>query len=134
LPVGIAFLTSAAALNQLRSDIGALLGANLDERVEVTAHKLIPGQRIRIHNDFVPAQETHRLLIQLNRGWSEANGGLLMLFADPDPKSVSRIILPGSRSAFGFSISPRSFHAVTPIRSGERFTLVYSFYERFRRI
>ena len=33
------------------------------EVVEVAAHKLVPGQTIRIHNDFLGAEETHRLLI-----------------------------------------------------------------------
>lgn len=128
LPARLRFLTSVDTLISLRRSVGILLGANLSERVDATVHKLISGQRIRIHNDFIPGQETHRLLIQLNRGWSDEMGGLLMLFAEDDPRSLNRIILPRNRSGFGFAISPKSHHAVSAIQSGERFTLVYSFY------
>jgi Rps23 Pro-64 3,4-dihydroxylase Tpa1-like proline 4-hydroxylase len=94
---------------------------------EVTAHKLLPGQTIRIHNDFVEGEETHRLLLQVNRGWRESNGGLLMLFSGPRPEDVSRVLRPLHGTLFAFKICPNSFHAVSTVRSGERYTLVYSF-------
>jgi len=95
--------------------------------IDVNAHRLRPGQTIRIHNDFIDGEETHRLLIQLNHGWKVENGGLLMLFNGAAPEAVSALILPKHGSAFAFEISPRSFHAVSQIKAGERFTLVYSF-------
>ena len=94
---------------------------------EVTAHKLLVGQTIRIHNDFVGGEETHRLLVQLNRGWDDRKGGLLMLFGGARAEEVRRAVRPLHRSAFAFEISPRSFHAVSTIHQGERYTLVYSF-------
>lgn len=97
------------------------------ELVELTAHKLLDGQTIRIHNDFIGGAETHRILIQLNRGWRDDQGGLLMLFGSADPADVRRVIRPLHRSAFGFSISDHSFHAVSTVSEGERYTLVYSF-------
>jgi Rps23 Pro-64 3,4-dihydroxylase Tpa1-like proline 4-hydroxylase len=99
------------------------------ELVEVTAHKLLAGQTIRIHNDFIPRQETHRVLLQLNRGWAEAQGGILMLFGSADATDLRRALRPIHRSGFAFEISPQSFHAVSTIASGERFTVVYSFRE-----
>ena len=95
--------------------------------VEVTAHRMLPGQTIRIHNDYRAGGETHRVLIQLNRGWRDNNGGLLMLFGSEDASDVRRVLRPAHGSGFGFRISERSFHAVSTIRAGERFTLVYSF-------
>jgi Rps23 Pro-64 3,4-dihydroxylase Tpa1-like proline 4-hydroxylase len=95
--------------------------------VEANAHKLLPGQTIRIHNDFIGADETHRVLIQVNRNWAEQNGGLLMLFASPSPDDVARLIRPLHGSCLGFEISSVSFHAVSKIHAGERYTLVYSF-------
>lgn len=95
--------------------------------LEVTAHKLVAGQTIRIHNDFLDGRETHRVLFQLNRGWQDEQGGLLMLFGSASPEDVCRIVRPTHGSAFSFEISPRSFHAVSTIAGGERFTLVYSF-------
>jgi Rps23 Pro-64 3,4-dihydroxylase Tpa1-like proline 4-hydroxylase len=95
--------------------------------VEVTAHKLLPGQTIRIHNDYVEGGESHRLLIQLNRGWTDSQGGLLMLFDSSRIDDVRRVIRPLHASATAFAISAKSFHAVSTIRGGERYTLVYSF-------
>ncbi len=106
--------------------LGPIIAADL-ELVEVTAHKLLAGQTIRIHNDYIEDAESHRILIQLNRGWRDEQGGLLMLFGSSSSGDVQRVIRPIHRSAFGFSISERSFHAVSTIAEGERFTLVYSF-------
>ena len=87
---------------------------------EVTAHKLVPGQTIRVHNDHRPKGETHRLLIQLNRGWADEQGGLLLLFGSATADDVRRILRPTHRSAMAFEISPQSFHAVSTIQRGER--------------
>ncbi len=95
--------------------------------VGVTAHKLTLGQTIRIHNDSLHGEETHRVLIQLNDGWTIDHGGLLMLFGSEAPEDVCFVIEPTHGSGFAFEISDRSFHAVSTIRSGERFTLVYTF-------
>lgn len=117
-----------ATLNELRNRVGALLGASLKQTIDITAHKLNRTQRIRIHNDSRPDGETHRFLIQLNRGWNEANGGLLMLFRGPDVDTLDEIIPPTSRSAFGFEISNYSYHAVSQVHQGDRYTIVFSFY------
>ena len=95
--------------------------------VEANAHKLIRGQTIKIHNDYIGDDETHRILVQLNRNWSDENGGMLMLFSSPDASDVARLIRPIHGSAMAFEISPTSFHAVSTIRSSARYTLVYSF-------
>jgi Rps23 Pro-64 3,4-dihydroxylase Tpa1-like proline 4-hydroxylase len=94
---------------------------------DVTAHRLTSGQTIRIHNDFIGGEETHRLLIQLNNGWTAEQGGLFMLFSSQAPDDVHSVIVPRHRSALAFEITPRSYHAVSQIKSGERYTLVYSF-------
>ena len=128
LPENLRPLYSESTLKQLRDKVGALLGASLKPQIDVTAHKLNRTQRIRIHNDARPDGETHRFLIQLNRGWDEAYGGLLMLFRGPDVEMLDDLILPTSRSAFGFEISNASYHAVSQVHQGDRYTLVFSFY------
>jgi Rps23 Pro-64 3,4-dihydroxylase Tpa1-like proline 4-hydroxylase len=95
--------------------------------VEANAHKLLPGQTIKIHNDYIGGEETHRILVQLNRHWCDENGGMLMLFSGPNASDVARLIRPIHGSAMAFEISPASFHAVSTIRWGARYTLVYSF-------
>lgn len=107
-----------------------MLGPISDARLELTeinAHKLVGGQTIRIHNDFIGGEETHRVLLQINRGWDDAMGGMLMLFAGPRVEDVARMVRPTHASATSFEISPTSFHAVSTIHAGERYTIVYSF-------
>jgi hypothetical protein len=96
---------------------------------EVTAHKLLAGQTIRVHNDFLDSEENYRLLVQLNRGWVDEQGGLLMLFSSASAGDVRRVLRPVHGSVFAFKITPASYHAVSTIHSGERYTLVYSFKE-----
>jgi Rps23 Pro-64 3,4-dihydroxylase Tpa1-like proline 4-hydroxylase len=119
---------SEESVDRIREHVGKLLGAPLSKQIDITAHRLHRSQKIRIHNDARPDGETHRFLIQLNRGWPEDNGGMLMLFAGPDVEQLTDILPPTSRSAFGFQISPNSYHAVSQVHKGERFTIVFSFY------
>jgi Rps23 Pro-64 3,4-dihydroxylase Tpa1-like proline 4-hydroxylase len=128
VPTDLKALFSECSLDELRRNVGTLLGASLKPQIEITAHKLNRSQRIRIHNDARPEGETHRFLIQLNRGWDEANGGMLMLFRGPNVEMLDEVIAPTSRSAFGFEISTASYHAVSQVYRGDRYTLVFSFY------
>lgn len=130
LPLQVSFLTAPSLIDYFKAELGQAFGVSFESRFDVTAHRLTPKQVIRIHNDYLPGQETHRLLFQLNRSWDTSQGGLLILFSEPRAEAAAKFILPKSRSAFGFEISPRSLHAVSTIRSGSRFTLVYSFYAR----
>jgi Rps23 Pro-64 3,4-dihydroxylase Tpa1-like proline 4-hydroxylase len=130
LPTKFGPFCDSDTLSYLRREVGGLFHTTLADSVDVTAHQLVPGQRIRIHNDFIPGRETHRLLLQLNRDWTEECGGMLLLFQRPEPDGVSRMIRPSNCSGLGFAISPDSHHAVSTVHKGQRFTLVYSFYER----
>lgn len=132
LPPSISFLSSKVTLDALRKSLSNIFGVQFSSSVEITAHKLVKGQTIRIHNDYIEGAETHRVLLQLNRGWPEENGGYLMLFSEPEPalEYEPKCINPKSGSIQGFAISPRSHHAVSTIHGGERFTIVYSFFKR----
>lgn len=127
LPVRLLALCAPAAVEWLSQLMLAPLGSMGLRLTEVTAHKLVTGQTIRVHNDYRHGGETHRLIVQLNRGWRDEQGGLLMLFSSSSPDDVRRIIRPLNGSAMAFPITSHSFHAVSTIRSGERYTLVYSF-------
>lgn len=129
-PPHLTFLTERPFLDDLRAKVERIFGVQLREQVDSTVHKLVPGQRIRIHNDFIPGEETHRVLVQLNRGWHDDRGGFLMFFNSRDPSDVHRVFSPVHDSVVGFAISENSNHAVSTIHDGERFTLVFSFYGR----
>ena len=128
LPPELIFLQTPDFLTTVRSRVADLFGTVLGERVDVTAHRLVPGQRIRLHNDFIACAETHRLLIHLNRDWKDENGGFLLFFRSGNPSGTPKVFRPVHNSAVAFAITPESYHAVSALYAGERFTLVYSFY------
>ena len=129
LPANITTLLDKHNLMRVKGLVQEAFGVTLSDRIDLTAHKLLPGQRIRLHNDYIQDAETHRVLVQLNRGWDDKNGGLLIFFNSSDPADIHRVLRPSHNSCVAFEISPDSNHAVTTIHGGERFTLVYSFYK-----
>lgn len=128
LPRDIAWLTSDATLRHLTNEFSRLFQRQFEDRMTLVAHKLLPGQHIAIHNDYLVGEETHRLTVQLNCGMTDADGGICMLFNSFDPADVSKLIRPISASALGFAIGPDSHHAVSKVHGGVRYTLVFSFY------
>lgn len=130
LPSSVAQLFNLTARNALGRQMGDIFGVHFEPRVKVVAHKLVPGQRIAIHNDFLVGEETHRLTVQLNRGLPDGAGGLFMLFNSFDPADVHSIHSPVSRSGIGFAIGRDSHHAVSRMHAGTRFTIVFSFYAK----
>lgn len=130
VPEQLLFLKEISLLDYLTQKVEHIFEVKLKDQIDLTAHKLLPGQRIRLHNDYIEGQETHRILIQLNRNWKDENGGFLLFFNSSDPADVHRIFRPIHNSSVGFAISPKSNHAVSTIHGGERYTLVYSFYAK----
>ena len=128
LPGRVGNLVRPETLLALRSRMSRHFRHPLAEKVEVTAHKLVSGQTIRIHNDYIPGGESHRLLLQLNRGWEPSYGGYLMFFGGPEPETIGKVVEPRHGTVQAFAISPRSHHAVSTVHAGERFTIVYSFF------
>lgn len=128
LPSTITFLKDQSFLASSKKRIEEQFKIQLRASFDFTAHKLVSGQTIRIHNDYIPGRETHRLLIQLNRKWNDDDGGFLLFFDSPEVSSVRKVFRPTHNSAIGFQISRESNHAVSTIHGGERFTLVFSFY------
>jgi hypothetical protein len=123
-----AMLRNEELLSGLRRELTALFGRELRPDATVVAHRLTPGHRIGIHNDHLENGETHRFVIQLNRGLTDADGGLFMLFNSEDPADVHNILRPTSGSAFAFEISPSSYHAISQMHSNVRYSIVYSFF------
>lgn len=128
LPANIKEIFSTSALKKITSELEEAFDTKLSNCIDLTAHKLIPGQKIKVHNDFIPGQESHRILIQLNRGWSKENGGILFFYNSEDANDIHAAFLPAHNTSVVFEISPRSFHAVSTITASERYTLVLSFY------
>ena len=128
IPSRVRGLTDPVFVEALRDFLRGSVGAVGDlELADICAHKLVSDQTIRVHNDFIGDEETHRILVQLNSGWDVGNGGILMLFSSDRPEDVFSVVMPTHGSGFAFEISERSFHAVSTIKTSERYTLVYTF-------
>ena len=132
LPEQLSFFRDTARLRTIKKKFERLFRVNLKDQFDIVAHKLVPGQSIRIHNDFIPGNETHRFTVQLNRGLQDDGGGWFVLFDSSDPAEIHKILRPTHNTALGFAISARSYHAISPLYDGERYTLVFSFYEDHR--
>ena len=131
LPPELLPLVAPDLTGYLKAEVARIFSATLSDRVDVTAHKLIPPYRIGIHTDYGETKQTHRLLIQINQGWKAERGGLLMFLSSKSPSELTdrdRLFIPHHRCAMCFEVSPRSFHAVSPVKDGNRYTLCFSFY------
>jgi hypothetical protein len=122
-------LTDETAVSDLREAMGAMFGTRFGPKVSIVAHRLLPGQRIGIHNDYLDKGETHRLTVQLNRGLRDEDGGFFMTFFSANPQDVHEVHRPIHRSAVAFAISADSHHAVSRVHGNVRFTIVISFRE-----
>ncbi len=122
-----AFLTSPEVLDLVRAEMTELFDRRFEDGADVVCHRLLPTQRIGIHNDYLVGQETHRLTIQVNRGLTDTDGGVLMLFNSNDPTDIHKLLRPLNLSGFAFEISADSHHAVSQVHGGERFSVIYSF-------
>jgi len=118
---------------QLLSLMERMFHCSFHRCVDIIAHKLVTGQKIGIHNDFLSMEtsETHRLLLQVNREWNEEKGGILIFFDEFNEFDIVDAFIPINGSLQGFKISKKSHHAVSKIYGEEgRYTLVYNFYSR----
>jgi hypothetical protein len=120
------YLTGRDVIDAVSAAMAKLFGCDFDPNISVVCHKLVRGHRIGIHNDYLTEGESHRLTIQLSRGLTDADGGFLMLFDSGDPADVHRVLRPHHLSALAFEISPESFHAVSEVHGGARYTVIFS--------
>jgi Rps23 Pro-64 3,4-dihydroxylase Tpa1-like proline 4-hydroxylase len=127
LPENLLSLISENTISVIEEEFKKLFDIKFLNLVGVTAHKLINGQKIGIHNDFIKDEETHRLVININPLWTDSNGGYLILFNSSKVEDVTKVIKPINNSAFGFEISSRSHHAISKIYDFSRYSIVYTF-------
>lgn len=127
IPDHLNSIISDDTIAHLKHNFSKIFNASNLQLVDITVHKLLDGHKMGVHNDFIGGDESHRLIVQLNEGWTEANGGYLMLFNSKNPQDLSKLVQPKHNTAIGFAISANSYHAVSRVNDFERYTLVYTF-------
>ena len=133
LPCFMDFLVKDNYLNYLKKHMESIYETRLSSKFDVVGHLLTEGHIIKIHNDYIHEtgsqnRESHRLLMHFNKNWDVENGGLCMVFTDSDSSSISNIVIPNDKLLNSFEISQESYHAVSQVHSGNRITLIFTFY------
>jgi 2OG-Fe(II) oxygenase superfamily len=125
-----AVIGAPETLQCMRRHLERIFGITLSStRYDLQAHRMLPGHRIGIHTDTPRyGSETHRFLINLNAGFEDEYGGHLVLFDPDDPADSAVMVRPVHNSAVAMEFSDDSWHCVDEIRSGKRYSLVYSFW------
>jgi hypothetical protein len=119
-------LWDGTVLARMRDRVSNAFGVAVSSRINISAHKLVPGQFGGIHTDNVPG-ETHRVVVQLNRGRAADSGGNLVFLSGPSPNDLAIAFKQVSNSAAGFLLGEGSYHAITRVKTGTRFTIIYTF-------
>jgi hypothetical protein len=138
LPPAISPLLTDDVLGELVSSMETAFDESFAGRFTVTANKQSRGHGSRVHNDHFPDPDhpyffTHRLIVYLTPDDRAAGGGQLGLFGSADPGDLRRLITPVFNSGVAMAMGPRSFHAVSTITAGTRYSLCLSFTNADRR-
>ena len=129
VPQDIHFFQEEPFLNILRKEMGNMFHATFLPKIDITAHKMVKGHQIEIHNDFLPDEKCCRLVIYFNKRWQPNYGGELILFNSYQAHDVHKMIPPYHNTGIAFQINSLSLHEVKPLLKGPRYSLVYTFYE-----
>lgn len=114
----------------IRKHLERIFGIPLSSnRFHIAAHRLLPGHRIGVHNDNpTHGTETHRFLINFNSDFDDDHGGHLVLFNLQNLSESAVVLRPLHNCAVAMEFSDRSWHWVDEIKTGKRYSLIYSFW------
>jgi hypothetical protein len=112
----------------LERAVSTAFGAALRLHGPIAVHRMAPGQGIGIHCDAPSAgEETHRVVVLLAGDRAMTDGGHFLFLENERPSSLQAIFPLVHNSAIAFELTGRSFHAVTTVMAGHRYSLVMSF-------
>jgi len=113
---------------QLETAASELFGIPLKLHGPLVAHRMGLDHFVGIHSD-APAtgEETHRIVIFLARNPKPDHGGHFLLLDEPVLRGARRLLPLFHNSGVAFVLESGSYHAVTSVVKGERFSLILSF-------
>lgn len=133
MPTNLVDLLSIENTEIIRKNAEFAFETRFQENFIITAHRLLPGQETKIHNDYLEKPEqykygfTHRIIVYLNRTWSNKDGGLLGIYSTNNYDDLVTRIEPIHNTAVGLAFGPNSYHDVGKVIQGERYTVNFSF-------
>lgn len=129
VPAEVEAIVSPKALGSLRALLQSHFATEIEPFAHVEAHRSTMRDDIGLHTD-ADVREV-RLMLNLNARWTPEQGGVLQLQDRPDrpdhPCLRVRRYRPLHNSATAFCTAPDSYHRVSSVQEGERYTLLYRF-------
>jgi hypothetical protein len=120
------WLLTEPCLRSVQGFVEDRFGVPLAPEMEVVAQRMDPGDYSGFHNDSPRlGWETHRLNLYLNDDWNVARGGRFQIASTMSGEPVSGFIEPTLGAVMAFEACPNSYHAIEPVREGERYSILY---------
>lgn len=131
-PLGVATPEIAALLRTGAELIESEMNAVIGTHHTVVGHKMVVNQMVGIHNDSPELDrgrtENFRLIYYVDNNYSDDKGGHLLLFGSNNATDIIDAVRPLFNSAVVMQLSDKSYHAVSRVRSGVRYSLVVSYW------
>ena len=118
-------IVSPKTLGSLRALLQSRFATEVEPFAHVEAHRSTRRDDIGLHTD-ADVREI-RLMLNLNTRWTPDQGGVLQLQDRPDHRCRRVRYRPLHNSATAFCTAQDSYHRVSPVQEGERYTLLYRF-------
>ena len=125
VPPEAAPIVSPKILGSLRALLQSRFATEVEPFAHVEAHRSTERDGIGLHTDADVSEI--RLMLNLNARWAPGQGGVLQLQDRPGPACRRVRYRPLHNSATAFRTAPDSYHRVSPLQEGERYTLLYRF-------
>ena len=105
-----------------------LFGELMQLHGPIVLHRMQDGQGVGIHSDHpLAGEETHRIVLTVCRQQQSGVGGHFVLLGGTHPQDARALIPLHGNNAIAFRLDDVSYHAVTSVRAGRRFSVVMSF-------
>lgn len=125
VPPDVEEVVSLKTLGSLRAILQSRFGTEVQPFAHVEAHRATARDDIGLHTD-ADVREI-RLMLNFNTHWTSGQGGVLQLQDRPDHPCRRVRYRPLHNSATAFRTATDSYHCVSPVQEGERYTLLYRF-------
>lgn len=129
LPQSLDNLAYVLLSEHFQKYIQAITGFHSLCQPSLVAHRMVAGDYVDVHNDFIPGGDIIRCILYFDPYvlLRKEPSGLFLALGSENVSDVIDIFQPIHNSLVIFEISPFSLHAVTKIEKGHRFSVILSY-------